>query len=268
VRLARLLLLAAALAAAHPALAGQECREQSLAQTSVRSGLELAYRVQGELQRQNARAAIVGRIGRDLSEYGLRYSHVGLAIWDERRNAYTMVHLLNACGRADSDLYDEGLGNFFLDDLFRFEAVILVPSPPLQQKLIDAVAAGWARQLHQPAYSLIAYPYSDKYQNSNQWLLELLAAAEQGQDHPSRIAEHRWLEHAGYRPAVVDLPPLKRLGARLFAVNTRFDDHSMQEWSSSRYQIVSAESVLDFTVKVDSGAARTVISLPESGSTH
>jgi len=45
------------------------------------------------------------------------------------------------------------LGNFFLDDLFRFEAVILVPSPALQQKLADAVAAGWPRRLHQPAYS-------------------------------------------------------------------------------------------------------------------
>jgi hypothetical protein len=243
------------------ALAGQSCEPRRPAAAEVRAGLELAYKVHRHLEASGASVAVIGRVGRDLSEHGLRYSHVGLALRSEPERRWTVLHLLNHCGRADSDLYEQGLGNFFLDDLFRFEAVVLLPSPELQSRVLVALAGGAARRVHQPAYSLIAHPYSARYQNSNQWLLELVASALAGEPF-SRGQAHAHLARMGFRPSALHLPPLKRLGARLFSVNVQFDDHAWEEWSSSRYQVVSAESVLAFLATTDRSMGQSVVTLP------
>jgi len=253
--------LAVSLFVAGGALAGQSCEPRQPKPADVRAGLQLANKVKQHLEARDARVAVIGRVGRDLSEYRLRYSHIGLAVHDRSQDRWNVVHMLNHCGRADSGLYVEGLGNFFLDDLFRHEAVVLVPTRELQDRLAEVIASGAARALHQPAYSLIAHPYSAKYQNSNQWLLELAASVMAGAA-PSRAAAHAHLARANFEPSVLHLPPLKRLGARLFSVNTQFDDHSTEEWSSSRYQVVTAESVLSFLGKVDRSMGQSVITLP------
>ena len=100
-----------------------------------------------------------------------------------------------------------------------------------------------------------------KYQNSNQWLLELAASLLAGGE-ASREAAHARLMQDGFQPSVLYLPPLKRLGARLFSVNTRFDDHSEEEQSSSRYQVVSAESVLAWFRRADRSVGQSVLTLP------
>jgi hypothetical protein len=58
------------------------------------------------------------------------------------------------------------------------------------------------------------------------------------------------------------LKPLKRLGARLFSVNTGLDDHSDEERNSSPYQVVSAESVLAWFARADRSAGQSVPRLP------
>lgn len=256
-----LLALVLALFATGSALAGQSCEPRQPKPAEIRSGLALAYKVQRQLEEQGARVAVIGRVGRDLSEYGLRYSHIGLAMRDDASGRWIVVHELNHCGRADSDLYDQGLGNFFLDDLFRFEAMVLVPSSQMQDRLAAAIAKGGGRRLHEPNYSLIAHPYSGKYQNSNQWLLELAAAVLAGGE-PSRAAAHARLVQDRFQPSVLALSPLKRLGARLFSVNTQFDDHSSEEWRTSRYQVVSAESVFDWFARADRSMGQSVVTLP------
>jgi hypothetical protein len=249
-----------ALLIAGPLAAGQNCEPRQVRATDIRAGLELARKVDLHLNERGARVAVIARVGRDLSEYGLRYSHVGLALRDDERQRWKVLHLLNHCGRADSDLYEEGLGNFFLDDLFRFEALVHIPSVELQQRIATGVALGAPRKLHLPSYSLIAHPYSAKYQNSNQWVLEFMASMV-GWSEWSRSAAHQHLARANYEPSVLYLPPLKRLGARLFSVNTQFDDHSTEEWRSSRYQVVSAESVMDYLAKVDRPVGQSVLAL-------
>ena len=257
----RLLAFALALLAAGSALAGQSCEPRKPKPEEIRAGLALAYKVQQQLEAQGARVAVIGRVGRDLSQYGLRYSHIGLAMRDEAGARWLVVHELNRCGRTDSDLYDQGLGNFFLDDLFRYEAMILVPSVEMQDRLAAAIARGAGRRLHEPNYSLIAHPYSGKYQNSNQWLLELAAAVTAGGEQ-SRNAAHARLVADRFQPSVLYLPPMTRLGARLFSVNTQFDDHSAEEWRSSRYQVVSAESVFAWFARADRPVGQSVLVLP------
>src|SRR5262245_10220096 len=117
------------------AFAGQSCEPREVTPAEIRSGSALEHKIKLQMGSQNAHATVLARVGRDLSEYGLRYCHVGLAVYDDANRRWIVLHLLNHCGTAESALYAQGLGNFFLDDLFRFEALVVVPSEQLQVKL-------------------------------------------------------------------------------------------------------------------------------------
>jgi hypothetical protein len=244
------------------AFAGRQCMDKPLAPEAVRKGLRLAVQVRDLLDRTDARIALVGRVGSDLSRHGLRYSHVGLVQRDHPAGRWVVLHALNTCGTPESALFEEGLGNFFFDDPFLYEAIVIVPSAHIQQRLLDGLASGLPLALHTPSYSMIAHPYSVRYQNSNQWLLELLAAslAPVG-DVGNRGEAQHWLARAGYVPSEVFIGPLQRAGARMFAVNVRFDDHGSDEWASGRYRVVSVESIVRFLAMRDSAAKRHVVVL-------
>ena len=167
------------------------------------------------------------------------------------------------CATAYSTLYDEGLGNFFLDDVFEFESVIAVPSPALQARLLALAASPLPRALHEKNYSLIAHPYSTRYQNSNQWVLEQIAAAMAPEGAVAgRGSAQRWLREQDYAPSEIRVAPFERIGARLFAANVYFDDHTPAEMQAARYKAVTVESVLRFMEQTQIEALRQVVRLP------
>ncbi len=119
--------------------------------------------------------------GQDLSKYGVRYSHLGLAYQlpdGQGGMTWRVVHKLNSCGTSDSAIYRQGTGEFFLDDLWRFEAAWVAPSPQAQAQLL-ALLQDPARltAMHHKPYSIVSYAWGRKYQQSNQWAIETLAAA-------------------------------------------------------------------------------------------
>lgn len=247
---------------AAPAWAGRSCQERIPDAQEVQKALDLAYRTRARLEASGAEVALVARVGRDLSRHGLRYSHIAFALRDHPRGRWLLTHLLNHCGTASSALYDEGLGNFFLDDVHEHEALIVVPSPALQQRLAAVLRSTLPRELHTPSYSLIAHPYSSRHQNSNQWLLEVLAAAvAPAGTVTGRVSAQRWLADSGYTAAEIRISPAQRIGARLFAANVRFDDRSDDELLNGTYRVVSVESVVAFLVSADASAQRLVVTL-------
>lgn len=246
---------------AAPASAGTACSEKVPTPDAVRKALDLGLKTRSTLEASGVQVAIIGRIGSDLSEYGLRYSHAGFVWRDHPGGRWLVVHMLNQCGTPNSDLFVEGLGSFFLDDPLVYEALLVVPSAEWQAHIARVLGSEVPRRFYEPKYSLIANPWATIYQNSNQWLLEVTAAASSNAAAASRADAQSWLRRQGYAPSVLVLPPLKRLGARLFAANTRFDDHTNEEWSSSRYNVVSVESVERFVRRVDAGARSAVVTV-------
>ena len=176
-------------------------------------------------------------------EYGLRYSHLGLAYrdGDGPTAVWRVVHKLNACGSAQAAVYRQGLGEFFLDDLYRYEAAIVVLQPDVQARLLPALRdnARVAR-LHTPAYNMVAYPWSVRYQQSNQWALETLAST-QDPAASTRDRAQAWLRLQGYEPTALHLSALKRLGARVTAANVAFDDHPNEKRFSDRIETVTVD---------------------------
>jgi hypothetical protein len=252
------LCLAGAAAMMPAAYAGQQCEQKPLSLSEVERSLELAQRSMQALDASGAQVAVIARAGQDLSQYGLRYSHAALAWRDHPAGRWVVMHLLNECGSDRSALYNDGLGNFFLSDLYRHEAQLIVPSPALQQRLAQELASSTPLRLHEPRYSMLSYAWSTRYQNSNQWVLEMLAAAAAAPGQVASRAEARqWLNDAGYRPVSVQVGAAARLGARLFRANVAFDDHPAGLRMSGRFGTVTVDGIEQF-VRHHDRAARVI----------
>ena len=251
-----LVMLACALCA--PARAGQACERVEPSETLVRQELELAVKTVERLNASGAEVVIIGRIGQDLTKYGQKYSHLAFAYRDGQQ--WTVVHKLNECGTAVSNIYEQGMGQFFMDDLFRIEAQVVVPRPEVQQRLREAVRRAQALALHEPRYNMLAYPWSTRYQQSNQWLMETLARALEPQI-GTREQAQAWLRFKGYEPAVLKLGPMTRLGGRMFKANIAFDDHPDEKRFSDRIETTTADSVFEFLQKSGLESGRFTIDL-------
>ena len=233
------------------AYAGQSCEEKPLTPETFRLAMQAAEQLQTRLNEVGSNVVVVGRMGQDLSKYGLRYTHFGIMFRPETGGRWRVAHLLNDCGTDRSDLWYEGLGNFFLDDMYRFDTVLLVPPPVLADRLLPRLQAGKVlRTLHSTQYNLVAYPFSTRYQNSNGWVLETLAAASSQETRiHSREQAQMWLKLKGYQPTELNLGPLTRLGGRMFKANVAFDDHPNELRYNDRIQTVSVDSILNFFAK-------------------
>lgn len=243
------LMALAALAFWAPAHAGRSCEVRKLTPQALERGLALAERthqaLEAEHARSGARVVVLARAGQDLTRWGLHYSHLGWAYRDARdgQAAWRVVHKLNHCGTAEAAVYRQGLGEFFLDDLWRAEAAWAVPAAGVQDRLHPLLQDDRrAALLHHRPYSLVSYAWARKYQQSNQWAIETLAAAMEPQA-TSRERAQAWLQLRGYEPAVLTIRPLTRLGGRITAANVAFDDHPNEKRFADRIETVSVDSV-------------------------
>ena len=244
------------------ALAGGACTEVPPTAESVRKGLQLASNTFQALEASGERLALIGRVGSDLSKYKLRYSHMGFVWRDHPKGRWSVVHMLNQCGTANSALFDEGLGNFFNDDPFAYEALLLFPSPEYQERVIRALGTALPAGMYSTGYSMVAYPWSTRYQNSNQWLLEVLAGALAPEGSVrNRGQAQSWLKQAGYQPTQLRVGAFERLGARLFRANIAFDDHPMELRFSDQIHTVTVDSIANFVRRLDPGARTEVLRL-------
>ena len=174
-----------------------------------------------------------------------------------RRDAqgWRVLHKLNQCGTAEGALYRQGLGEFFMDNPFRYEATVVALQPALQARLLPLLRSNErAAQLNERRYNMLAYPWSTTYQQSNQWAIETLAMAAAPNGAPTRLAAQAWLQHQGYQPTTLHLGPLTRLGARATAANIAFDDHPDALRFSDRINTVTVDSVLDWLARTQLGA--------------
>jgi hypothetical protein len=259
----KLLPLAVALAAAAlvaPAHAGRSCESRKATAQTIERGLALAQRTSTALDASGAQVVLLARAGQDLSKYGLHYSHLGFA-YRQPDGSWRVLHKLNHCATADAAVYRQGLGEFFLDDLWRYEAAWVVPSAEVQQRLLPVLADNQrATVLHQRAYSVVSYAWGSKYQQSNQWALETLAMAMEPAAR-SRERAQAWLQFKGYQPTTLRLGPLTRLGGRISAANVAFDDHPDAKRFSDRIETVTVDSVFSWMESAQLSGAPVLLRL-------
>ncbi|MGO4775588.1 DUF2145 domain-containing protein, partial [Lysobacter sp. 2RAB21] len=91
--------------------AGTACEAETISPQKVAAAAQTALTVAAALDERDAPAALVARVGTDLSAQGLVYSHVGFVVREHPAGRWTAVHLLNECGSDRSGLYTQGLVN-------------------------------------------------------------------------------------------------------------------------------------------------------------
>jgi hypothetical protein len=212
----------------------------------IEKGMNLAERTMKALDDEHAKngtkVVVLARAGQDLSKYGLRYSHLGFA-YKTPEGPWLVAHKLNTCGTAEASLYRQGLGEFFLDDLFRYEAAWSVPTREVQDKLYATLAdKDRTTAMHSKPYSMVSYAWAVKYQQSNQWAIETLASAMESTIRNRQQAQ-AWLQFKGYEPTTLKIGPLTRLGGRVTAANVAFDDHPNEKRFSDRIETATVDSV-------------------------
>jgi hypothetical protein len=239
--LLRAVVVAAGVVGAATAHAGRSCEAKAPDAIAVQRAMTLAQHTAQALDASGAQVVVLARVGQDLHRYGLHYSHFGLAYRDG--GVWRVAHKLNQCGSARAAIYRQGLGEFFLDDMFEYEAGIVVPTPAAQAKLLPALTDNRRlAQLNTPAYSMVAYPWAQTYQQSNQWALETFAMA-QDPAAATRERAQAWLRLHGYEPTTLHLSAFERLGARMTAANVAFDDHPNSKRFTDRIETVTVDSV-------------------------
>lgn len=242
--------------------AGRSCEQVPPTPDNVAKGMQLAERTSQALDASGARVVLLARAGQDLTRYGLQWSHLGLA-YKTAAGPWRVAHKLNQCGTAVAGVYRQGLGEFFLDDPWRYQAAWSVPTPAVQAQLLALLEAPTDSlvRLHTPAYSIVSYAWAQKYQQSNQWALETLAAAMEPGTIRTRAQAQAWLQFKGYEPGVLALGPLTRLGGRVSKANVAFDDHPNDKRFSDRIETITADSVFAWLQRSGLGAAPVTLAL-------
>jgi hypothetical protein len=192
--------------------------------------LRFAAVVRQELEASGEQIALISRSGIDLGNLGIRFSHSGLTIKEGGDVPWSVRQLYYACDEGRPRLYDQGVAGFLFngdEPAVGYVSIVLLPREPALELKRTALDRQRALRLLAGRYSANAYPFSTRYQNCNQWVVELMAAAWGGLDDGEDLRERAqaWLAASGYSPAPVDLDSHPLKFAATFMPLLHLDDH-------------------------------------------
>lgn len=257
-----LLWLCAALSA--EAGSWQGCQpEPRLSVTAQDRLLQLTGLIREELDRHGSAIALLSRAGLNLGLIGERYSHAGLSLRDNPQGAWAVRQLYFSCDEQAPRLFDQGLAGFVLGGGVRSRlSLLLLPATEAQALAQAALDDDRAVALLGASYSANAHAWSQRHQNCNQWLIEMLASAWQGGP-LSRQQAQAWLREAGYAPSRVELsPPLYWLSRQLPWLHD--DDQPEEDRQAHRYQLSLPSAIEAFVRRQSPQSQRLEFCLDET----
>jgi hypothetical protein len=223
--------------------------------------LQFAAVARRELEATGERVALIARSGIDLSRFDVRYSHAGVSLKASDNGAWSVRQLYFACDEGRPRLYDQGLAGFILGtDDTSMGYVSIVWMPREESAALERAALDNARALRLLAadYSANAYPFSVRYQNCNQWVVEMLAAAWGDLDDGEalRARAQAWLSGQHYDPAAVDVGSHLLMFAGQFIPWLHYDDHPEEDRFALRFRTSLPVSIEAFVRAHVPGAQR------------
>src|SRR5262252_1959010 len=255
--------LLAAAAAAHAASTSARYCDRVEPLTAQQQGrlLQFAAIARHELEAAGETVALVARSGIDLSRFGVRYSHAGVSLQGSANAPWSVRQLYFSCDDAQPRLYDQGLAGFVLGtDMPAVGYLSIVWLPREQAGALERAVLDNQRALRLLAadYSANAYPFSVRYQNCNQWVIEMLAAAWGGLPDGEALRERAqgWLSSQHYEPASVDVGSHWVMFAGQFVPWVHLDDHPEADRFALRLRTSLPTSIEPFLHAHAPGAQR------------
>ena len=258
------LALALALAAADPARASSPAfcdRASPLTAAQQDRLLRFAAVARDELERSGGRVALVARSGLNLQRFDIRYSHAGISLKASEHGPWSVRQLYYACDEGRPRLFDQGVAGFLFgtdDPSVGYLSLLVLPEPEADAVERAALDRARALRLLAATYSANAYPFSLRYQNCNQWVMELLASAWGGlaDGGDLRARAQAWLAAQGYGPRPVEVGSHALMLAAGFIPWIHLDDHPEAEVFALRVQTSLPRSIEAFVQARVPGAQR------------
>lgn len=269
--LAASLCVAAAGSQASSSGASRLCdRESPLSAQQQDRLLQFAAIAKRELEASGHSVALVARSGLDLARFGLRYSHAGVSLKASANGPWSVRQLYYACDEARPRLYDQGLAGFLFgtdDPSIGYMSIVLLPQAEAAELERAALDKALALQLLAGRYSANSYPYSLRFQNCNQWVMELLASAwgaavgtsatdAAGDAEAPRERAQRWLRAQGYAPSPVQVGSHLLMFAANFIPWVHVADHPEEDLFALQFRTSTPASIEAFVREHVPGAQR------------
>jgi hypothetical protein len=164
---------------------------------------------------------------------------------------WSVRQLYYACDERRPRLFDQGLAGFLFgtdDPTVGYVSIVLMPRDAAIEVERAALDKARALRLLAATYSANAYPFSLRYQNCNQWVVELLATAWGALDDAEdlRARAQAWLVDHGYAPPAVEVGSHLLMLAGAFIPWIKFDDHPEDDRFALRFRISMPASIEAF----------------------
>ncbi len=223
--------------------------------------LRFAAIARRELDGSGAALALISRNGTDLRRFGVRYSHAGLSLKASGNGPWSVRQLYYACEERRPRIFDQGLSGFLFgtdDPGLGYLSIVLLPGAPADALEHTALDNPRALRLLATRYSANAYAYSVEYQNCNQWVAELLAAAwaplDDGEDLRQRA--QAWLAAQGYDPTPIEVGSHLLMALAPFVPLVHVDDHPLDDQYALHFRTSLPTSLERFVRERVPGAQR------------
>lgn len=187
--------------------------------------------IEQELASRGARVGIVFRTGRDREKLpsGIRYTHGAFWVYQPIQlsdgrvvNGYAVYNLYNAADDPRASYLKQDFPFDFTRPMAIAEAGLIVPTPAMQERIIAVMASPDYQALHQPVYSLISNPHDPRYQNCNEFMLDVVAAALWETADRAQLKSNL---RAHYTPAKIQTNLLQRIFAPMVDDRLVTEDH-------------------------------------------
>lgn len=267
---------------------------------------ELTQKMENQFDEAGAQVVLLANVGQNLenerfehpstfySEKSHKYMHTGLAYKNPSDSKWKVIHILNvhdACENlTDRSYVSKGhLSNFFKYPHYKMDILTQVPSQEMQEKLLQVILDN-PEKFHSSKYNGIANPDSTLRQNSNQFILYLLAATKINSNdckvayksgHSKMKLERYHSVSEDYIKAkfcseALGFYPTTLVGGIARATvltmiprikpNISFKDRKVGAYLTRSYPFTSAANVFDFLNRIDRRAANPEEIFPSRGS--
>ena len=231
------LLVAVMLTVSLPTFAGSA--QNTELQFSAKAVDKFAKSVELFAAKEGARAFIIGRVGRPEKDLpaGIKFTHTAIAVYSsitldtgEVVKGYAIHNLYQKEGQADkSELVIDYPVDFFWG-VSSLKAGIIIPTPDLQQRIINVIASGKDQQLHNENYSVIANPFNNTFQNCTEHTLNILNA---GVYQTTDMTQLKNNAKQHFQPQKINASPFKLLLGNWFVDDVSTKDHSGKVYTTT-----------------------------------
>ena len=216
--------------AADSAASGQQSSEF----LTVEQAASFSKQIERSLASKGARLAIVFRAGRsrgDLPE-GVSYTHGAFWVYQDIQKedgsimkGYAVYNLYHGDGETlerTKSYLEQDFPFDFVDGAKENDVAVIIPAPELQRRIRAVIASPTYEALHIEDYSVISNASDPKYQNCNEFMLDVIAAAAWETSDYAQI-KGNLTEH--FEPTRIKAGILKRILAPVVDEQIRTSDH-------------------------------------------